>query len=126
IEEGQERPLGIPIQDTSDMRFSPDGRTLAVSSHRSREIILWVIERRRPRMTLQGHSSSVVTLAFARDGRSLASAARLDAAVLIWDLATGRPRRRLSEPVRFGISLAYSPDRNLLAIACLNARPFLI
>jgi WD40-like Beta Propeller Repeat len=62
----QERPLGIPVRDASDIQFSPDGRTLAVSSYRSCEIILWDIEARRERMTLRGHTSTVVNMAFTR------------------------------------------------------------
>jgi WD40 repeat protein len=72
--EGRGRPLGIPVRQASALGFSPDGRTLAVSSFRSREIILWDIEAGRERMRLRGHSAFVFTLAFAPDGRSLASA----------------------------------------------------
>ena len=67
---GQEHYLGIPVRQTSALRFSPDGRTLAVSSFRSTEIILWDIEARRKRMALQGHQTHVLSMAFAPDGRS--------------------------------------------------------
>jgi WD40 repeat protein len=112
---GPARHLGIPVEKTSNLRFSPDGRTLAVSSHRSREIILWDIETGQRRMTLRGHSSPVMTMAFAPDGRSLASAAWPDPAVLLWDLATGRPRQRLTGPSILVSTLAYSPDGRRLA-----------
>src|SRR5262249_24284840 len=48
---GPGRLLGIPVRETKDLRFSPDGRTLAISSHLSPEIILWDLEAGRRRMT---------------------------------------------------------------------------
>jgi WD40 repeat protein len=119
---GQDRLLGIPVEMTSDLKFSPDGRTLAVSSHRSREIILWDIETGQPRMTLRGHSSPVMAMAFAPDGQSLASAAWPDRVVVLWDLDTGRPRRRLTGPSIWAPSLAYSPDGRLLATVNASER----
>jgi WD40 repeat protein len=110
---GQDRLLGIPVRRTSDLRFSPGGRILAVSSHVSSAIILWDLEVGRLWMTLQDDPSSVVAMAFAPDGRSLATSSRT--AVLLWDLATGRPRHRLAGPGICIHSLAYSPDGRLLA-----------
>ena len=117
-----DRLLGIPVAETSDLKLSPDGRLLAVSSFHSGSIILWDLASGRERMTLRGHSSRVVCLAFAPDGRSLASAAVEDGSILIWDLATGRPRRRLTPPISCLLSLAYSPDGRLLASASLKEK----
>lgn len=103
-------PLGIPIREASELRYSPDGRTLAVASYRSPEIILWDVEAGRPARILRGHTSPVVAMAFAPDGRSLAASPE----VLIWDLATGHVRQRL--PADAIISLAYSPDGRRLAL----------
>jgi WD40 repeat protein len=111
----QQRPLGIPVRGTSDLRFSPDGRTLAVSSHDSREVIVWDIEAGRPRLILRGHTSSVMTMAFAPCGRLLASASSKE--VVIWDLAVDRPLHRFTSPMNGVVCLAYSPDSRLLAIA---------
>jgi WD40 repeat protein len=115
---GHARPLGIPVEMTSDLSFSSDGRTLAVSSHSSGAIHLWDLRAGRPRMTLEGRSSSVMAVAFAPDGRSLASADYTG--IVLWDLATGRPRHRLAGPSVRVPSLAYSPDGHLLAAVDLR------
>jgi WD40 repeat protein len=114
---GRGRPLGIPVQRTSALRFSPDGRILAVSSYCSREIILWDIETGRQWMSLRGHSGLVCTISFAPDGRSLASASGEAAEVFLWDLDTGRPQHCFNPDGVRAVSLAYSPDGRLLAAA---------
>jgi WD40 repeat protein len=112
---GPGRLLEIPVRETKDLPFSPDGRTLAVSNHRSREIILWDVEKGRRRMTLPGHTTHVIGLAFAPDGQSLTSVGLLDPVVRVWDLATERPRHVVTE--RSSISGGLSPDGRLLAAA---------
>jgi WD40 repeat protein len=121
--EGRGRPLGIPVRQASALRFSPDGRTLAVSSFRSCEIILWDIETGRERMRLRGHSAFVFTIAFAPDGRSLASASPAAPEVVLWDLATGRPQHCLGPSGARTVALAYSPDGRLLATVNALERP---
>jgi WD domain, G-beta repeat/WD40-like Beta Propeller Repeat len=111
---GRQRLLGIPVQEISDVKFSPDGRILAVSSYRSTEIILWDVQAGTQRMILRGHSSPVNFIAFSRDGRSLATSGILDRTVLLWDLADARPRHRLTGPSFVMQSLDYSPDGRLL------------
>jgi Tol biopolymer transport system component len=115
-----ERLPGIPVRRTSDLRFSPDGRILAVSSYMSSAILLWDLEAGRLRRTLQGDSSAVRAMAFSPDGRTLATSSFT--AVLLWDLATGRPRHRLAGPGIYIPSLAYSPDGSLLAAVDLGAK----
>lgn len=113
-----DRLLEISVRDAKDLRFSPDGRTLAISNHRSHEIILWDLEEGKERMTLRGHKTPVRSLAFADDGRTLTSAGVVDPVVLVWELATGRPQRVPTETsVLCG---AISPDGRTLVTA--NAR----
>ena len=112
---GPGRLLEIPVRETKDLRFSPDGRTLAVSNHRSCEIILWDLETGRRRMTLRGHPTPVTGLAFSPDGESLTSVGLLDPVAFVWDLAAGRPRRVVTE--RSAIHGVLSPDGRLLATA---------
>jgi WD40 repeat protein len=121
--EGRGRPLGIPVRQASALQFSPEGRTLAVSSYCSREIILWDIETGRERMRLRGHSANVLTIAFAPDGRSLSSGSGAAPEVVIWDLATGRPRHCLDLSGARTVALAYSPDGRLLATVNALERP---
>ncbi len=117
------RPLGLPVRRASDLKVSPDGRILAVSSFDSPDILLWDIDSGRERMTLRGHWSSVTRLAFAPDGRSLASSARDERAIRIWELATGRLERCLEMPNSSNRSVAYSPDGRLLSVASTIERP---
>jgi WD40 repeat protein len=117
--EGPGRLLGVPVRETKRLRFSPDGRTLAMASARSSEIILWDLEAGRRRMTLRGHTPPVTDLTFADDGRSLASVDFQNPVVFLWDLATGRPRRVATEP--WAITSAFSPDGRLIATS--NGQP---
>jgi WD40 repeat protein len=119
------RMLGIPVRWTADLKISPDGRSLAVSSHDSPAILLWDLDSGRERMTLRGHSAVVIHMAFAPDGLSLASAAASfkDRAIVIWDLAAGRPERRITAPGSTLSAMAYSPDGRLIAGASSDERP---
>jgi tricorn protease-like protein len=110
----------IPARSISNLKLSPDGLTLAVSSHDSPEIVLWDLAAGRERVTLKGHSAAVMHMAFAPDGRSLASAAGTiaDSRILIWNLATGQPERRITRLTSAPQAIAYSPDSRLVASAC--------
>jgi WD40 repeat protein len=115
-----EQSLRIPARSTSNLKISPDGRTLAVSSHDSPEILLWDMTTGRNPVTLKGHSAAVMQLAFAPDGRSLASATGtvVDSPIRIWNLATGRPDRCITGLSSGPQALAFSMDSNLVAAAC--------
>jgi WD40 repeat protein len=114
---GAGRPLGIPISFSSvkGLALSPDGQTLAASSHLNHEILLWDLAAGREVARLRGHESPVLSLAFAPDGRSLASGSHSDEAIILWDLASGRPQWRLSVPRKPVMFLTYSPDSSWLA-----------
>jgi WD40 repeat protein len=112
----QTRRLGMPIRWTKALALSGDGRTLAASSSLSNEIILWDLDAGRERMTLQGHSSPVISLAFAPHGRSLASGSQRGQTI-IWDLAGGQPQWRHGGPPGPVVSVAFSSDGARLASA---------
>jgi WD40 repeat protein len=109
----------IPARSPSDLSFSPDGLSLAVSSYDSSEITLWDVSGGQKRLALKGHLAPVMRLAFAPDGHALASATGTvhDPRILIWNLATGKPERAItlaSAPQ----AMAFSSDSRLLAFAC--------
>jgi WD40 repeat protein len=112
---GTERPLGMPIRCVRALAYSPDGRTLAATSHLHNDIVLWDPGAGRARSVLRGSSSPVIRIAYSPDGKSLASGAIADKAILIWDLTTGRPRLRLEVPRGPILSIAFSPAGGLLA-----------
>ncbi len=104
----------IPLRDTTELRYSPDGRLLAAALARSNDVILWDIEAGRERKTLRGHASPVSSLAFFPDGRSLATGGRADRTILLWDLESGRPTRTFRGSEGPIVSLAATSDGRLL------------
>lgn len=108
----------------TDLRFSPDGRTLAVAGHYMPCAIgqpdffvdLWDVQARRLRHTLLGHYHFVFAVAFSPDSRILASGSA-DLGVRVWDARTGQMSRT---PIPIGsvvANLAFSPDGQRLAVA---------
>jgi WD40 repeat protein len=114
---GWTRSPQIPLHSPSSMKISADGRTLAVSSSDSPEIVLWDLTAGRQRLTLSGHTAKVMQMAFAPDGHSLASATATvsDSPIRIWNVATGRLRRRIANSGAGFQALAYSPDGSFVA-----------
>ena len=101
------------------VRFSPDGRLLAVTS--SHYTQLWdVAERRRIGAPLRGHEGLMFTSEFSPDGRTLATSAS-DGSVILWDVDSRRSLGKLPGP--FGqISSRFTPDgRRLFVLHELGA-----
>ncbi|MBI0300228.1 PD40 domain-containing protein [Streptomyces sp. PRKS01-29] len=95
--------------------FSPDGKTLAVSSHVGDGVVrLWDVASRRQRgEALTGHEGGVGAMAFSPDGKTLAVSASVggDGLVRLWDTATGTRRGKPLRARTVGVSaLAYSGD----------------
>jgi hypothetical protein len=67
--------------------FSPDGATLATTSH-DRTARLWDTATGTCRTTLSGHTSRVLGVAFSPDGTTVATAST-DRTARLWDAATG-------------------------------------
>lgn len=103
---------------TRNVLYSPDGKTIAVSSD-DREITLWEAGTGKMLRTLAGHTKQVRTIAFSPDGRSLASSAG-DDVVILWDISTGQQLKQFASDPQYHspvYEVAFSPDGTKLAIA---------
>jgi RNA polymerase sigma factor (sigma-70 family) len=113
---------GLPLGGSgSGIEFSPDGKTIAVTSNMQERpqlvkgaIQLWDSGTGK-RIAEWAGDSSINTLAFSPNGKllALASAAK-DAAVRLWDIQTQKELRRMEGSEGYG-RLAFSPDGKLLA-----------
>ena len=79
-----------------------------------RTIKLWDLATGTLKQTLEGHSSSVQSVAFSPDGRLLASGSG-DQTIKLWNLATGALELTLEGHLSSVQSIAFSPDGRLLA-----------
>jgi WD40 repeat protein len=65
---------------------------------------------------LEGHTSSVVSIAFSPDGRLLVSASS-DRTIRIWDAATGTLEQMLDDHIDWASAVTFSPDGRRLLLA---------
>jgi len=91
---------------------SADGKLLALGSL---NIYLWDFTTGKSLGPIQGHESSVSSVAFSPDGRTIASGSKGD--VRLWDVASGRELRQFQVYVNFVYSVAFSPDGKTIACA---------
>jgi len=99
-----------------DAVFSPDGKTLAITSSLEIGVDIWDIEQGSLRQTLKGFETAapVYSVKFSMDGQHLIWWAR--ASVQVMPIATGQPGPMLSHEDFVG-GLALSPDGQTLAAA---------
>jgi WD40 repeat protein len=100
--------LGVAMS----MVYSPDNTLLAIGNS-DNKIHLWHIQRSEEFMTLEGHTSWVLSVAFSPDGTRLASGS-LDRTVRIWDLETGQCLYTLQGHLGWVWSVTFSPDSQTL------------
>jgi WD40 repeat protein len=110
------RTLAVPIRRVNRVIFSPDGKTLAVTTDLDGTIVLWDLATHQERVVLH-HPSPVVSAAFSPDGRWLATSGRDDLSIILWDLQSGARRTLLERGTGPTMALAFSPDGALLATA---------
>ena len=95
------------------MRFSPDGKHLAVGTTIS--VWLYNVESGKEIVLNQESVGYFHTLAFSSDGKILATDGFTDPAVHLWDLETGSKLSSFPLPKTFGLSaLAFSEDNKKL------------
>ena len=93
-----------------DVRFSPDGKTIA-SAGTDGATKLWDVASGKEIKSLRGHDGNVTSVAFSPDGRFLASGGR-DGTIRLWDTKSGKELRTLDNPHpdRSVSCVGYSPD----------------
>jgi dipeptidyl aminopeptidase/acylaminoacyl peptidase len=117
-------PLPIPdikpqvavVSPVSSVRFSPDGRLLAVGGYRVVRIIDPISGK--PLATLSGHADYVRSLAFSPDGKMLAAAGgppQRGGEIKIWDVSSHQLLKTLVGHKDCIYTVAWSPNGKLLA-----------
>jgi hypothetical protein len=81
---------------SSDLAFSPDGRTFAVAT--AHDVALYETLTAQERLRLKGHRAGVNCLAFSGDGKVLASGS-FDTTILVWEAGPSRSGDRLERDV---------------------------
>jgi WD40 repeat protein/serine/threonine protein kinase len=94
--------------------ISPDGRCLALSADRT--INVWDAATRRWLACLNGHISTLWSVAFSPDSKTLASGS-VDGTVKLWNLHVLQEAVTLSGHQGQVATVAFAPDGNLLATA---------
>ncbi len=95
------------LTHVGEVVFSPDGRTLALTTDIRAQ--LWDVRTRRPRITLPDHF--VNAMVFSPDGRTLVT---VGDGLRLYDPRTGRPRAELPKAEE-GSALAFSPTGEFFA-----------
>lgn len=113
----EERDIIIPWYTDAKLwgaTFSPDSKIIATEDSLN-SIELWDADTGRLRALLQGHGSTIYTLAFSPDGRLLASASR-DGTARLWNVETGQLVATLKAGKEIARRVVFNPEGTLLAV----------
>lgn len=101
------------------LSVSPDGKTIVTSGYDGK-VIVWDVEKRAPRATLDKHKGWVRATAISRDGKQLATGGE-DGAVIVWSLeGEVKDVKTLKAHETAVYSLSFSPDAKTLASAATD------
>ena len=90
--------------------LSPDGNQI-VSGSDDKSVRVWDANTGEQLRELQGHTSSVISVAFSHDGNRIVSGS-YDNSVRVWDAKTGEQLRELQGHTSSVYSVAFSHDGN--------------
>lgn len=110
-----ERVITSVLGAVNDLRFSPDGKTLAVAGGQPSakgDLRLVDAATGELRHVLPGHDDVVAAVAWRFDGKQLASAS-YDRTVRTWD-ASGKRLNTFTHHSDFALTVGYSPDGKTL------------
>ncbi|MFA5098548.1 MAG: hypothetical protein WC490_08030, partial [Candidatus Margulisiibacteriota bacterium] len=98
----------------SDVRFSPDGATLAAAYLNKGDITLYNTSTYEPKQEIKAHGAGIYYLAFSPDGSLIASGSR-DRKISITPIQAQFPAQVLNEHKFMVLALDFSADGNFLA-----------
>jgi WD40 repeat protein len=110
------RPEVKVVSPVTAVKFSPDGKLLAVGGYR--EVRLMDVVSEEPVATLAGHADYVRSIAFSPDGKLIAAAGgrpQSEGEIKIWDVASHQLVRTMQGHRDCIYSIAWSPDGKLIA-----------
>ena len=101
----------------SSKAISPDGKTI-VRGNRDKTIKVWDLETEKLKLTLEGHTGFILSIAISPDQSTIVSGSGSgDETIRVWDFYTGECIRIIEGHQAFIYSLAISPDGKTLVSA---------
>jgi WD40 repeat protein len=109
----------------TSVAFAPDGNRLASGGGHTLilkpgEVKVWDLSSGKVVATLEGHTSTVWSVAFDAEGKRLASAS-YDKQVKVWDVGSAKEIATLKGHANWITSVAFSPDGSLIATGSEDA-----
>lgn len=90
----------------TDVVFSPNWQTFAKKNGKTVE--LWDLRTVKLKITFEGHTANVISIAFSPDGKMIASG-DYEGVIRLWDIDTGKHKRILT-PHKIVDEVMFSPD----------------